>query len=66
LKDPDPDPYLWLVDPELDPGGPKTFGSGYRSGRLVQTLQYLDVVQYLWAAAFYFLKVVYIYIIFQK
>ncbi len=25
-KDPDPDPYLWLVDP--DPGGPKTCGSG--------------------------------------
>jgi hypothetical protein len=25
-KDPDPDPYLWLIDP--DPGGPKTSGSG--------------------------------------
>jgi hypothetical protein len=25
-KDPDPDQYLWLVD--LDPGGPKTCGSG--------------------------------------
>ncbi len=24
-KDPEPDPYLWLVDP--DPGGPKTCGS---------------------------------------
>ncbi len=27
-KDPDPDPYLWLMDP--DPGGPKTWsGSGF-------------------------------------
>jgi hypothetical protein len=25
-KDPDPDPHLWLMDP--DPGGPKTCGSG--------------------------------------
>jgi hypothetical protein len=23
-KDPGPDPYLWLMDPERDPGGPKT------------------------------------------
>ncbi len=30
-KDPDPDPYLWLMDPY--PGGPKTCGSGgSRSG----------------------------------
>jgi hypothetical protein len=26
-KDPDPDPYLWLMYP--GPGGPKTFGSGF-------------------------------------
>jgi hypothetical protein len=32
-KDPDsePDPYLWLMDPDLDLGGPKTSGS-YVSG----------------------------------
>ncbi len=30
-KDPDPDPYLWLTDPDADPGGPKTYGS-YKSG----------------------------------
>ncbi len=32
VSDPDPDPYLWLVDPDL--GGPKTCGSGskFRSG----------------------------------
>jgi hypothetical protein len=29
-KDPDPDPHLWLMDP--DPGGPKACGSGFRSG----------------------------------
>ncbi len=23
-----PDPYLWLTDPDADPGGPKTYGSG--------------------------------------
>ncbi len=31
---PDPDPYLWLMDPDLDPGGPNTCGScgsGYGS-----------------------------------
>ncbi len=27
-KDPDPDLYLWLTDPDADPGGPKTYGSG--------------------------------------
>ncbi len=26
-KDPEPDPHLWLMDPDLDPGGPKTCGS---------------------------------------
>ena len=26
--DPDADPYLWLMDPDSDPGGPKTCGSG--------------------------------------
>ncbi len=33
-KDPDPvsDPYLWLMDPDTDPGGPKTCGSGSGSG----------------------------------
>jgi hypothetical protein len=25
---PDPDPYLVLLDPDLDPGGLKTYGSG--------------------------------------
>ncbi len=25
--DPDPDPYVWLMDPDTDPGGPKTCGS---------------------------------------
>ncbi len=28
--DPDPEPYLWLMD--LDPGGPKTYGSRSGSG----------------------------------
>ncbi len=27
-KDPEPDPYLWLADPEADPGGLKAYGSG--------------------------------------
>ncbi len=22
--EPNPDPYLWLTDPDADPGGPKT------------------------------------------
>ncbi len=26
--DPEPDPYLWLTEPDADPGGPKTYGSG--------------------------------------
>jgi hypothetical protein len=26
-KDPEPDPYLWLVDPYAVPGGPNTYGS---------------------------------------
>ncbi len=26
-KDPDPDPYLWLIDLDPDQGGPKTYGS---------------------------------------
>ncbi len=34
LTDPEPDPYLWLLDP--DPGGPKTYGS-YESETLVET-----------------------------
>ncbi len=24
--DSDPDPYLWLMDPDADTGGPKTYG----------------------------------------
>ncbi len=28
--EPEPDPYLCLTDPNADPGGPKTYGSGYR------------------------------------
>ncbi len=28
----DPDPYLWLMDPDPDLGGPKTYGSGFGSG----------------------------------
>jgi hypothetical protein len=30
----DPDPHLWLVDP--DPGGPKTRGSGFGSATLLR------------------------------
>ncbi len=30
--EPDPDPYLSLMDLEPDPEGPKTCGSGSRSG----------------------------------
>ncbi len=25
--DPDPDPYLWVMYPDTDTGGPKTYGS---------------------------------------
>jgi hypothetical protein len=32
VADADPDPYLRLLDPDLDPGGPKTRGSGSRFG----------------------------------
>ena len=31
-KDPEPDPYLWLMDPNPDSGGPKTCESGSVSG----------------------------------
>jgi hypothetical protein len=31
-KAPEPHPYLWLTNPDGDPGGPKTYGS-YGSGR---------------------------------
>ncbi len=41
-KNPDPDPYLWLVDP--DPGGPKTCGSG--SGTLGKSLVFLKLPNY--------------------
>jgi hypothetical protein len=27
-QDPNPDPYLCLMDPDPDPGGPKTYGVG--------------------------------------
>ncbi len=27
----DPDPYLWLIDPDPDPGGPKTYGAEFGS-----------------------------------
>ncbi len=34
-KDPNPYPYLWLMDPDADPGGPKTYESyGSRSATL--------------------------------
>ncbi len=39
-KDPDPDPYLWLTDP--DPWGPKTWGSG---GSGWPTLLYIQANQ---------------------
>ncbi len=32
LKDPEPDPYLILMDLDPDPGGPKTCGSAFESG----------------------------------
>ncbi len=35
-KDPDPDPYLWLMDLIPNQGGPKTFGSG--SGSLTRSV----------------------------
>jgi hypothetical protein len=35
-----PDPYLWLTDPDADPGGPKTYGS-YDSGSGFGTLVHL-------------------------
>jgi hypothetical protein len=32
----DPDPHLWLIDPDPDPGGPKTYGSdGSESAALI-------------------------------
>jgi hypothetical protein len=30
-KDPEPDQYLWLMDPDADPGGPKAYGYGSAS-----------------------------------
>jgi hypothetical protein len=32
-KGKDPDPYLWLTDPDADSGGPKTYGSATLSTR---------------------------------
>ncbi len=41
-KDPEPDPaqdsFLWLTDPDADPGGPKTYGS-YGSGSATLVVQ---------------------------
>ncbi len=37
-KDPKPDPYLWLKDPDADPGGPTTYGSGAGCGSGSSTL----------------------------
>ncbi len=39
-KDPEPVSYLWLMDPDADPGGPKTygsFGSGCGCGTLLKS-----------------------------
>jgi len=37
--EPDPDPYLVLMDPDRDPGGPKTYGScGSGSATLMVTI----------------------------
>ncbi len=43
-KDQEPDLYLWLTDPDADPGGPKTYGSywsgcGSRSTTLMKKFQ---------------------------
>jgi hypothetical protein len=32
-NNPEPDPNLWLTDPDADQGDPKTYGSGTLSGR---------------------------------
>jgi hypothetical protein len=39
----DPDPYLWLMDPDSDPGGPKThesYGPGSGSATLLTSIFY--------------------------
>jgi hypothetical protein len=28
-KGKDPDPYLWLTDPDVDPGGPEPYGTDH-------------------------------------
>jgi hypothetical protein len=37
------DPCLWLMDPDPDPGGPKTCGSGFGSGTLMQTIWMFEI-----------------------
>jgi hypothetical protein len=37
-QDPDADPYLWLMVPDSDPGGPKTCGSG---SAILEEINYL-------------------------
>jgi hypothetical protein len=39
IQGPDSDPYLILMDPDPDPGGPKTYGSS-GSAKLVITLSF--------------------------
>ncbi len=41
-KEPDPDPYLWLMDPDADPGGPKSYGSS-GSVTLIQTYRFQNI-----------------------
>jgi hypothetical protein len=43
-KDPDPDPYLWLMDSNPDPGGPKTSGSPTLEFSCNHKYRYLFVV----------------------
>jgi hypothetical protein len=33
------DPYICLTDPDADPGGPKTYGSGCGSGTLLKVIK---------------------------
>jgi hypothetical protein len=42
----DPDPYLWLTDQNADPGGPKTYESGFTTRlfrQLCETNSYLEM-----------------------
>ncbi len=41
----DPDLYLWLTDPDADPGGPKTYGSygsGFGYATQIYTIHFLS------------------------